>query len=102
MDGRTGELAGRARTVPLAWDGTLEDPPAGIDAMGLRAVDGPGVANALSALAGEVLPAYQGGNLSRVVIEVMAAMARSSGPAPLLTPVRPNRKHLYPLTPIKR
>ena len=69
---------------------------------GLRAVDGPGVANVLSALAGEALPAYQGGGLSKVVIEVMAAMARTSGLAPLLAPVSPNHKHLYPLTPIER
>lgn len=102
VDDRTGDLAGRARTIPFAWDGTLEDLPAGIDAMGIRAVDGPGVANTLSALAGEVLPTYQGGDLSKVVIEVMAAMARSSGLAPLVAPVRPNHKHLYPLTPIER
>ena len=56
----------------------------------------------LSALAGEVLPTYQGGGLSKVIIEVMAAMARSSGLAPLVAPVRPNQKHLYPLTPIER
>jgi hypothetical protein len=102
VDERTGGLAGRARTIPFAWDGTLGDLPTGIDAMGLRAVDGPGVANVLSALAGEVLPTYQGGGLSKVVIEVMAAMARTSGLAPLLAPVRPNHKHLYPLTPIER
>ena len=29
-------------------------------------------------------------------------MARSSGLAPLVAPVRPNQKHLYPLTPIER
>ena len=102
VDDRTGDLAGRARTIPFAWDGTLADLPAGIDSMGLRAVDGPGVANTLSALAGEVLPTYQGGGLSKVIIEVMAAMARSSGLAPLVAPVRPNQKHLYPLTPIER
>ncbi len=93
VDERTGDLAGRARTIPFAWDGTLEDLPAGIDATGMRAVGGPGVANTLSALAGEVLPTYQGGGLSKVVIEVMAAIERSSGLAPLVAPVRPNHKH---------
>ncbi len=101
IDARTGGPVGRARTIPFAWDGTLADLPAGIDAVGLRAVDGPGGANALSALAGEVLPEYQGAGLSRVIIEVMAAMARASGLAPLMAPVRPNWKHLYPLTPIE-
>lgn len=102
VDERTGEVAGRARTIPFAWDGTLEDLPAGIDAMGLRAVDGHDVANTLSALAAEVLPDYQGNGLSKLIIEVMAAMATSAGLAPLLAPVRPNRKHIYPLTPIER
>ena len=91
----------RARTIPFAWDGTLADLPAGIDATGLRAVDGPGPANALSALAGEVLPAYQGGGLSKLIVEVMATMARSSG-RPAAAPVRPNWKHRYPLMPIER
>ena len=102
VDRRTGELAGRARTIPFAWDGSLEDLPAGIDAMGRRAVDDPRTPNTLSALAAEVLHVYQGAGLSRVVIEVMAAMARSSGLDRLLAPVRPNQKHLYPLTPIER
>jgi GNAT superfamily N-acetyltransferase len=102
VDRRTSGLAGRARTIPFAWDGTLGDLPAGIDAMGLRAVDGARAASTLSALTAEVLPAYQGAGLSKVIIQVMAAMARSSGFEALVAPVRPNRKHLYPLTPIER
>jgi hypothetical protein len=35
VDGRTDEFAGRARTIPFAWDGTVEDLPAGIDAVGM-------------------------------------------------------------------
>ncbi|HMK98119.1 MAG TPA: hypothetical protein VK425_11275 [Acidimicrobiales bacterium] len=101
VDRRRGELAARARTIPFAWDGTLADLPAGIDAMGLRAVDGARAAGTLSALAAEVLPAYQGAGLSKLVIEVMVAMARSSGFEGLVAPVRPNRKHLYPLMPIE-
>jgi hypothetical protein len=56
----------------------------------------------LSALAAEVVPAYQGSGLSRLLLQVMAAMARSDGLAPLLAPVRPNWKERYPLTPIER
>ena len=102
LDRRAGGLAGRARTLPFAWDGILADLPPGIDAMGLRAVDGNRAADTLSALAAEVLPDYQGLGLSRFAVEVMAAMARSSGFERLVAPVRPNRKHLYPLTPIER
>ena len=102
VDRRTGELAGRARTIPFAWDGTLADLPAGIDAMGLRAVEDKRAATTLSALAGEVLPAHQGEGLSKFVVRVMAAVARCSGFERLVAPVRPNRKHLYPITPIER
>ena len=102
VDSRTGELAGRARTIPFAWDGTLADLPSGIDAMGLRAVEEPLAPTTLSALAAEVLPLYQGGGLSKLVVQIMAAMALSSGFERLVAPVRPNRKHLYPITPIER
>lgn len=49
VDRRFDRLIGRARTIPLRWDGTLPDLPSGIDAAGLRTVDEPGNENALSA-----------------------------------------------------
>jgi hypothetical protein len=58
-DRRSGRLIGRGRTIPFRWDGTLADLPAGIDAVGLRAVAETGPPTALSALAAEVAADYQ-------------------------------------------
>jgi hypothetical protein len=95
-------IVARGRTIPFRWDGSLEDLPAGIDALGLRAVDDPRPPTALSALAAEVAADQQGRGLSRLVIEAMATSARSAGLAPLVAPVRPSSKDRYPLIPIDR
>jgi hypothetical protein len=99
-DQRTGEVVGRGRTIPFRWDGTLDDLPPGIDAMGLRAVEDAATPNAISALAAEVHPDYRGQRLSGVVIEAMAAAARARELRPLVAPVRPMWKDRYPITPI--
>jgi GNAT superfamily N-acetyltransferase len=95
-------LVARGRTVPFRWDGSLDDLPSGMDALGQRALEDPGPANALSALAAEVAPDQQGRGLSRLVLEAMAAAAHQAGLAPLVAPVRPNWKDRYPLIPIDR
>jgi GNAT superfamily N-acetyltransferase len=102
VDDQVDEVVARGRTIPFRWDGSLEDLPRGIDALGLRAVGEAAPPTSLSALAAEVLTTYQGQGLSRVVIEAMAAVARRSGLRPLVAPVRPSRKDRYPLTPIDR
>jgi hypothetical protein len=101
-DRAIGSLVARGRTIPFRWDGSLDDLPPGIDAVGRRAVDDPGPATALSALAAEVSVDQQGRGLSRLVIEAMAMAARQGGLAPLVAPVRPSWKDRYPLTPIDR
>jgi hypothetical protein len=101
-DRETDCLVARGRTIPFAWDGSLEDLPGGIDAVGLRAIDDLSPPTALSALAAEVVADRQGRGLSRLVIEAMATAARRADLAPLLAPVRPSRKDRYPLTPIDR
>lgn len=93
-------VVGRGRTIPLRWDGTMEDLPAGIDAAGLRAVSDQAPPTALCALAAEVDGERQGQGLSRVIIQAMGAMARRHGLSPLLAPVRPSLKDRYPLIPI--
>jgi GNAT superfamily N-acetyltransferase len=80
-------IVARGRTIPFRWDGSLEDLPPGIDALGLRAVDDPVSPTALSALAAEVAADQQGRGLSRLVIQAMATAARRAGLAPLLAPV---------------
>jgi hypothetical protein len=64
VDERTRQVIARGRTIPFRWDGTLADLPASIDAMGIRAVTDSSPPTALSALAAEVDPAYQGLGLS--------------------------------------
>ncbi len=102
VDTRTDRLVARGRTIALRWDGTMQDLPPGIDAAGLRAVNEPGQATALSALAAEVDSAYQGQHLSCLVVKAMGDVARAAGLAPLLAPVRPSWKDRYPLIPIEQ
>jgi hypothetical protein len=97
VDSRSGAVVARARTVPFSWDGTCEQLPEGIDTLGLQAVREDGAPTALSALAAEVCAGYQKTGLSALVIAVMAAMARRSGLAPLVAPVRPVWKDRFPL-----
>lgn len=102
VDRETAQVVARGRTIPFRWDGSLGDLPRGIDAVGLRAVEEDADPTALSALAAEVLPDYQGRGLSGVVIKAMAAVARGDGLGALVAPVRPNWKDRYPITPIER
>ena len=101
-DKGTDRAVARGRTIPFRWDGSLDDLPHGIDAVGLRAIDDTRPPNALSALAAEVTPDHQGRGLSAVVIQAMAAAAGNVGLATLVAPVRPSLKDRYPLTPIER
>jgi hypothetical protein len=88
-------------TLPLRWDQTIEDLPAGIDGAVQRGFD-EGDANVLCALLIEVAPARQGGGVSRLALGSMAALAREHDLGALIAPVRPNWKERYPLTPIER
>jgi hypothetical protein len=102
-DRRADRIVARGRAIPFRWDGTLADLPAGIDALGPRALsEEGGPPTALSALAAEVDDTLQGSGLSRLVILAMAALARARGLRSLVAPVRPNWKDRYPLIPIDR
>src|ERR1017187_7093221 len=72
-------VVGRGRTIPFRWDGSLDDLPTGIDAVGLRAVSESAAPSALSALAAEVDPSHQGSGLSALLIKTMRAVARLHG-----------------------
>ncbi|MGD0441500.1 MAG: N-acetyltransferase [Acidimicrobiales bacterium] len=95
-------LVARGRTIPFHWDGSLQDLPRGIDALGLRALDDPRPPTALSALAAEVAPDLQGRGLSSLVVQAMTSVARRAGLGPLVAPVRPSWKDRYPLAAIER
>src|ERR1700689_1397193 len=85
-------IVARGRTIPFRWDGSLEDLPTGMDALGLQAVEDTRTPTALSALAAEVAVDQQRRGLSRLVIQAMASVARRARLAPLVAPVRPNWK----------
>lgn len=98
----TEQVVARGRSIPFHWDGTLEDLPKGIDAVGLRAVTDRAKPTALSALAAEVATDYQGQGLSSILLQSMIMAARASRLGSLVAPVRPSWKDRYPLTPIDR
>lgn len=92
-------------TLPCAWDGTAAGLGPGIDHVmtaGFALRDAGGAANALSALAAEVLPEHRARGLSAVVLGAMARLAASAGLEHLVAPVRPSWKERYPLAPIER
>jgi hypothetical protein len=95
------EPVARARCIPVRWDGTIDDLPAGIDGAIARGFD-EGGANVLCALLIAVPRALQSGGLSRAALEGMVGIARAHGYPALIAPVRPNWKERYPLTPIER
>ena len=54
----------------------------------------------MGALQISIAPPFQGKGLSSLFIEEMRQLARRKGFSILIAPVRPNRKHLYPLSSI--
>ena len=95
------EPLARVRSIPVRWDGTVEDLPAGIDGAIARGFD-EGGANVLCALLIAVPRALQSRGLSRVALEGMVGLARAHGLPDLIAPVRPSWKERYPLVPIER
>ena len=95
------DVLARARTIPLRWDGTVDDLPAGIDGALARGFD-EGGANTLCALVIMVPRELQGRGASRLALQGMIGIAREHGFGALIAPVRPNWKERYPLAPIGR
>lgn len=103
--GAEGEVAAAGNCIPVSWDGTVEDLPAGLDGVLERGVRDAGEGRAptvVSALLATVSPAHQGRGLSGVVLGLMKAVAAEHVLGALIAPVRPTLKHLYPLTPMRR
>ena len=99
--GDSEEILARARSIPVRWDGTIDDLPAGIDGAIARAFD-EGGANVLCALVIMVPRDLQSRGLSATAVEAMRAIAREHGLGSLIAPVRPSWKERYPLVPIER
>lgn len=97
----TDEVVARARSIPLRWDGTIEDLPAGIDGAIARGFD-EGGANVLCALVIMIPRGVQSRGLSAAAMTAMREIARAHDLGSLIAPVRPSWKERYPLVPIER
>jgi len=91
----------RARCLPIRWDGTLDDLPAGIDEAIARGFD-EGGGNVLCAMVIQIPRSLQSRGLSTAALRAMADIGREHGLSSLIAPVRPNWKERYPLTPIEQ
>lgn len=91
----------RGRTLPVRWDGSLDDLPRGIDGVFARAFEEKG-ANVLCAVNVTVPPELRGRGLSAKALERMRELAREQGLDRLIAPVMPTWKHRYPITSIER
>jgi hypothetical protein len=100
LDG-DGDLVARARSIPVHWNGRLDDLPAGIDGAIARGFD-EGGANVLCALVIMVPRDCQGRGVSGVAVKAMLELARRHELEAVIAPVRPSWKDRYPLVPIER
>lgn len=96
-----GEIVARGRSIPLRWDGTVGDLPAGIDGAIARGFDESG-ANVLCALLIQVPRDAQGQGISTCALQAMAGIARRHRLGTLIAPVRPSLKERYPLVELGR
>lgn len=98
------EVVGVGMAVPAAWDGAAASlPDGGLDAVvEARFVEGAPEANVLCALQILIAPEHRAQGLSARMIRRMAEIGRDHGLDPLIAPVRPTLKHVYPLTPMER
>jgi hypothetical protein len=91
--------------MPLVWDGTDEDLPAGWEDQVVRSVadhDAGRVPNTMGAMQIVVDPTLRGGGFSGTMAGAMRAAARAAGYRAMIACVRPTWKDRYPLIPIDR
>ncbi len=100
VDRHDGILA-RAKSLPIRWDGTVDDLPAGLDDAFMRSFEEPGV-NALCAVVIAVPRELHGRGIISAALAAMRKLAHRHGIADLIAPVRPNWKDRYPLIPIEQ
>lgn len=95
------EILARAHAIPVRWEGSIDDLPAGIDGAIARGFDESG-ANVLCALLIVVPRDLRSRGLSAVAVQAMLELARRYGLTALIAPVRPSWKEHYPLVTIER
>ena len=99
----SGCLLANGNSIPVAWDGTLEDLPGGWDEALARGSVGAQCGTpptALCALQATVSSRSGGRGLGPDLTKAMRRMAQDSGLGWLIAPVRPSLKATYPLIPI--
>lgn len=96
-----GDVVVRARSIPIRWDGSINDLPSGIDGAIARGFD-EGAANVLCALLITVPRDIQGRGISAAAVKAMREIASRHGLGSLIAPVRPSWKERYPLVSIER
>ena len=96
------ELVAEFHSLPVAWDGTLDDLPPGWDDVFPRAFESGREPTVLCALALSVGPEQQGRHLSSFMLNAMRDAARNVGLRSVIAPVRPTLKAKYPLIAIER
>jgi hypothetical protein len=106
VDSETGVTAAVGYSLPLGWDGDVQDlPDEGWDWAMVRGMDDwsrtltPKVQCALAIV---VADGYRGMGLSSRAIRAMQSIGAGKGFTRLLVPARPTRKAAYPLTDIER
>ena len=97
-----GEIVGMGNTIPVTWDGSV----AGLPDEGWDAILERGITNhqsnippnCVAAIQAVVTPEYMGRGVSKQIIKAMRGLVVQLGLNQLIAPVRPNLKHVYPLT----
>ena len=101
-----GTIAGLGNTIPVTWDGLGDSlPNDGWDAilqLGVRNHRAKIKPNCASAIQAVIAAKYRGQGVSQALIRAMRSAVRQQGLSRLIAPVRPNHKHLYPLTSMER
>lgn len=96
------EILVRGHSLPLHWNGSISDLPAGIDGAIQRGFDDGRDPDTLCALLVAVRPDVQSRGLSATALKAMREIGRAHGLTGLIAPVRPSWKERYPLVPIER
>ena len=92
-------LLAESNAVPIPF-GPDELPDDGWDAA--LEQSGSGTTKAVSAIAISIGVDHRSQGLSTTMLDAMRQAAAARGVADLVAPVRPSRKHVYPLTPMER
>ncbi|MFH8344350.1 GNAT family N-acetyltransferase [Streptomyces sp. NPDC018045] len=98
-----GGLLAAANGLPVRWDGTAEGLPGGADDVLVDSVDHPPERpDALCMLSVSVAAGHRRAGLAERLLTAARDAAAAAGLRGVLIPVRPTRKHHYPLIPMDR